>query len=64
MNPSGLTWRKLRRSTNGGKSCVEVAETGGWRLVRDSEDPNSWILTFSGARWFGCTKGVRAGQFG
>jgi hypothetical protein len=63
MNPSGLTWRKFGRSTNGGTSLLRSLSPVVVAWIRDSKDSNSWSLTFSRVRWFAFTKGVRAGQF-
>jgi hypothetical protein len=64
MNPSGLTWRKFSRSTNGGTSLLRSLSPVVAAWIRDSKDSNSWILTFSRVRWLAFTNGVRAGQFG
>jgi hypothetical protein len=47
MNPSGLTWRKFSRSTNGGTSLLRSLSPVVVAWIRDSKDSNSWSLTFS-----------------
>jgi hypothetical protein len=57
---------EFRRSTfsNNG-TCVEVADLpDGKRLVRDSKDPASPVLTFTAAEWAAFVRGIKAGEFG
>jgi hypothetical protein len=49
---TGAVWRKSRRSSNGGNSCVEVADNlAGVVGVRDSKDRRGPVLTFGPAAW-------------
>ncbi|WP_103565229.1 DUF397 domain-containing protein [Actinomadura rubteroloni] len=40
MDLSDLTWRKAKRSLGNGGECVELANTAGTVLVRDSKNPD------------------------
>jgi hypothetical protein len=42
---------------------VEVAESGGSYLVRDSKNPTGPVLAFTRAEWDAFQAGVRAGDF-
>nr|MDT0658638.1 DUF397 domain-containing protein [Micromonospora sp. DSM 115978] len=46
----GATWRKSRRSQNGG-ACVEVARVDGVIGVRDSRNPTGPVLVFTSAHF-------------
>lgn len=49
---SGAIWRKSTRSSNGGSTCVEVADNLPGRVfVRDSKDRNGPVLAFEPAAW-------------
>ena len=49
---SGAIWRKSTRSSNGGSTCVEVADNLPGRVfVRDSKDPNGPVLAFEPDAW-------------
>lgn len=55
-------WRRSSYSNNG--TCVEVADLpDGGRMVRDSKDPASPVLTFTHAEWDAFVHGVKAGEF-
>lgn len=56
------TWRKSTR-TMGATNCVEVANFGGHRAVRDSKNPTGAALTFTAAEWSVFTAAIRAGEF-
>lgn len=56
------TWRKSTR-TMGETNCVEVANFGGHRAVRDSKNPTGPALTFTAAEWSVFTAAIRAGEF-
>jgi hypothetical protein len=56
-------WVKSSRSTNEGE-CVEVADLGQHRAVRDSKNPTGALLRFSAAQWSAFMAGVREGQLG
>lgn len=58
----GLVWRKSCHSGDEG-NCVEVADLGAGRAVRDSKNPIGGHLTFSRDQWAAFTAGVRNGQF-
>jgi hypothetical protein len=52
MELTGATWRKSTRSSNGGDTCVEVADNlSGVVGVRDSKDLRGPILTFGPQAW-------------
>ena len=58
-----LNWRTSTFSGQG-NTCVEVADLpDGGRALRDSKDPQSPVLTFTGAEWDAFVKGVQAGEF-
>jgi Domain of unknown function (DUF397) len=67
MTPTGnqdlsrATWRKSRRSNNGG-NCVEVTTTSSTVAVRDSKDPHGPALTISGQDWRAFTAQLRVGH--
>jgi hypothetical protein len=44
-------WRKSTYSSNGGATCVEVADHGSRVLVRDTQDRQGSTLAFSPATW-------------
>ncbi|WP_326556317.1 DUF397 domain-containing protein [Micromonospora sp. NBC_01796] len=52
MELTGATWRKSTRSSNGGDTCVEVADNlPGIVGVRDSKDRQGPALTFDPTAW-------------
>jgi hypothetical protein len=57
---SRATWRKSRRSNNGG-NCVEVTTTSSAVAVRDSKDPHGPMLTITGRGWRAFTVKVKDG---
>jgi hypothetical protein len=57
-----LRWRKASYS-GCMNSCVEVADLGTTRAVRDSKNPSGPALTFTAAAWSAFTAGIRAGEF-
>jgi hypothetical protein len=65
MDLSRTEWRKSSYSSNGGGSCVEVAEfPAACVAVRDSKDPQGPKLVFSAGEWRSFVAGVKAGDFG
>jgi hypothetical protein len=56
------TWRKSSFS-NSQAACVEVADLGDGRAVRDSKNPNGGALVFTSAAWSAFTAGVKSGEF-
>ncbi|MFB7980884.1 DUF397 domain-containing protein [Streptomyces vinaceus] len=48
-----LTWVKSSYSTADGADCVEVAQTPGTVLVRDSKRPDGGRLAVAPAAWVG-----------
>jgi len=42
-------WRKSSRCNSG--ACVEIADLGDLRAVRDSKDPHGPVLTFGAVAW-------------
>lgn len=57
-----MIWRKSSYSESAG-ACVEAADDGDDRLVRDSKDPSGPVLRFTAAEWTAWLAGVRAGEF-
>lgn len=52
MELTGAIWRKSTRSSNGGDTCVEVADNvSGIVGVRDSKDRQGPVLTFAPQAW-------------
>ncbi len=66
VDPTGAIWRKSTRSNNGG-NCVEVAinllDSQGVVLVRDSKNPEGGFFAFTPAEWDAFVGGVRDGEF-
>jgi Domain of unknown function (DUF397) len=60
---SRATWRKSRRSNNGG-NCIEVNATPGTVAVRDSKDPRGPVLVLAPAQWRAFTGQVKTGMIG
>lgn len=56
-------WRKSSYCNTGGQ-CVEVAQAGTSRLVRDSADPAGARLAFSGAAWAAFIRDMKLGAGG
>ncbi len=63
MTPDDATWR-TSSYTISGETCVEVADLGSNRAVRDSKDPTGPTLRFTTAAWSAFTAGTRTGDFG
>jgi hypothetical protein len=55
-------WRKSTFTNNTG-ACVEVAELGATRAVRDSKNPTGPTLRFTTAEWSAFTSAIRTDQF-
>ncbi|WP_326556318.1 DUF397 domain-containing protein [Micromonospora sp. NBC_01796] len=52
MELTGATWRTSTRSSNGGNTCIEVADNlSGIVGVRDSKDRQGPVLTFEPTAW-------------
>jgi hypothetical protein len=58
-----LNYRKSARSVNGG-NCTEVASTSGIIVVRDSQDPDTLVLSYPADTWRSFVSAVRGGAFG
>lgn len=56
-------WRKSSRST-GGQDCVEVAQTPGSCLVRDSKNPDGMNLAVSRQAWAAFTRRIKGYTIG
>jgi hypothetical protein len=57
-----LVWRRSTRCSNG--ACVEVANAGGYHLVRDSKaDGSGPILEFENGVWSTFLAAIRDGVF-
>ncbi len=59
---SDMRWTKSSRS-GAYNNCVEVADLGHGRAVRDSKDPSGPALRFTTAAWSAFTTGIRTGEF-
>lgn len=62
MTLDDATWR-TSSYTNSGETCVEVADLGSNRAVRDSTNPTGPTLRFTVAAWSAFTTGIRTGEF-
>jgi hypothetical protein len=51
MEDTDLKWRKASYSSNGGATCVEVANDDSRILVRDTKENQGAILRFSADAW-------------
>jgi hypothetical protein len=65
---SALDWKTSSYSNGAGGMCVAVASIQDGPspvgfLVRDSEDPDGPILSFSAAQWYAFLDGAEAGEF-
>ena len=58
MENTDLNWRKASYSSNGGASCVEIANTD-VVLVRDTTDRSGPVLAFTPDTWRKFTTAVR-----
>jgi hypothetical protein len=56
-----LRWRRARQCSGG--NCVEIAHDGDHVLLRDSKNPQSSTMVFTGDEWAAFTAGVREGDF-
>ena len=63
--PTTLTrpWRKSSHST-GGNDCVEVAQAGTNRLVRDSKNPDGAHLAVRSRAWAAFIGDIKHGAYG
>ncbi|MUL39650.1 DUF397 domain-containing protein [Streptomonospora sp. PA3] len=55
---SHLQFRKSSYSSSHGQNCVEVADTAGASLVRDSQHPDHGHLAFPSAEWRAFLEGL------
>ena len=62
MNGLTTLWKKSRRSAS--ENCVEVrlTETGDVQ-VRDSKNPNGFVLTFVPIQWNAFISGAKSDEF-
>ncbi len=63
MTIDHVTWHKSSYSNGSGGACVEVADLGTTRAVRDSKDPTGPALMFTATEWAVFTAGVKSGDF-
>lgn len=61
MDLNHAAWRKARRSTDNGGSCVELAALPGGTAVRDSKNPTGPVLEFTPGEWRRFTGRVKCG---
>ncbi len=59
---SDVRWKKSSRS-GAFNNCVEVADLGHGRAVRDSKNPSGPALKFTTAAWSAFTTGICTGEF-
>jgi Domain of unknown function (DUF397) len=59
VSAEDLSWRKSRRSMNGG-NCLEAASTSCAVLVRDTTDCGGPVLAYSPAAWTAFLASVKA----
>jgi hypothetical protein len=60
-HPDSLTWRKAKRST-GQNDCIEVAQTPGAVLIRDSKNPGGGHLAVATRIWEAFVTRVKNGS--
>jgi len=60
MEHERLTWKKSSRCSSGG--CIEVATSPAHRMVRDSKQDHSPILSFSNESFSAFLEAVRADE--
>ncbi|MFB4311847.1 DUF397 domain-containing protein [Actinomadura sp. GTD37] len=58
-----LNWRTSSYTAQGA-DCVEVAQLGDRRAVRDSKDPSGPILTFTTSAWAALLGTIKTGAHG
>jgi hypothetical protein len=69
MDLTDAIWRKSTRSSNGGDTCVEIAERNGsididgHVHIRDSKDPHGPSLRVTPDQWKAFTARVRTHEF-
>lgn len=56
--PNSTRWRKSSHST-GQTDCVEVAQTGGACVVRDSKNPETVTVVFAMGAWLRFTSDIK-----
>ena len=59
---SDVRWKKSNRS-GAGNNCVQIANLGTTRAVRDSKNPTGPALVFTTIAWSAFTTGIRTGEF-
>lgn len=62
MEDADLKWRKASYSSNGGATCVEVANDDSRVMVRDSKDQAGPVLRFTANAWRALLADVKAGR--
>jgi hypothetical protein len=60
--PTRIAWRKSSHS-GGGNQCVEVAQIGATRALRDSKDPEGGHLTFGPDAFESLVVRVKQGEY-
>ena len=55
----GLIWRTASYSGSGGGNCVEVAESVGAVLLRDTKDRSGMVLSVGAGAWQRFTAGLK-----
>ena len=62
MEDTDLKWRKASYSSNGGATCVEVANDDSRVMVRDSKDASGPVLAFTADAWRALLADIKAGH--
>jgi len=60
ISDNGLNWRTSSYTAQGA-DCVEVAQLGGGRAVRDSKNPDGPVLTFTTSAWAALLGSIKSG---
>ena len=59
----GRTWRKSSYSGSNGGNCIEITTGPGTVVVRDSNDLQGPVLTFTGRDWQRFAEQVKAAPY-
>lgn len=62
LDAISVQWRKSTYS-GGSNNCVEIAQAGAIRAVRDSKNPEAGFLTFDAKTWRGFITAVKRGTY-
>jgi len=59
---AAAVWQKATKS-NGAGACVEVSQSRGAVLVRDSKNPDGPVLVYTKTEWTAFLSGAKSGEF-